>query len=122
MQGIDEFLALFAGDVDHTDVCLISQTIGNTFLDELYIKEEFGYFALCNVSLFIHQHNMVLIIWILLFLLITNTHSGYEPIRLIHCPVIESQDGVCLAVGRIGPLLHLVHHLLSMFYHQCLKR
>ena len=60
MEGIDDLLALFAGDSDHTEVCLISQTIGVTFLVEFYIPDEFGWFALCDVSLFIHQHKTAL--------------------------------------------------------------
>ena len=48
------------GDADHTEVCLITQTKGVTFLIEVYIPDEFGWFAHCDVSLFIHQHKTVL--------------------------------------------------------------
>ena len=60
MQGIDDLLALFTGDADQTEGCIISQTIGDAFLKEFYIPDEFGIFAFSDVSLFIHQHQTVL--------------------------------------------------------------
>ena len=60
MQGIDDLLALFTGDADQTEGCLFIQTIGVTFLVVFYMKDEFARFALCDVSLFIHQHKTVL--------------------------------------------------------------
>ena len=122
MEGIDDLLALLAGDADHTEVCLITQTKGVIFLVEVYIPDEFGWSALCDVSLFIHQHKTVLEVWCLFPVLIINIHSGQESGRLFHCPVIESQDGVCLAIGLIGPQPHLILHQLLMFCHQCLMR
>ena len=60
MEGIYDLLVLFAGDADHTEVRLITQTKGVTFLVEVYIPDEFGWLAHCDVSLFIHQHKTVL--------------------------------------------------------------
>ena len=60
VESVDDLLVLFGRDADHTEICFIIQTIGVTFLVEFYIPDEFGWLALCDVSLFIHQHKAVL--------------------------------------------------------------
>jgi len=39
MEGINDLLVFFAGDADHTEVCLITQKIGVIFLVEVYILQ-----------------------------------------------------------------------------------